>query len=98
MGELNTFVDIQTPNGPITLLLIALILLLRAFSVRLVTRNERLVAEGRRRWLLNIRNALLAVFLVGLVVIWAPQLRTLAGEQTAWSVLMALAMKLVTAA
>ncbi len=76
MGELNTFVDIQTLNGPITLLLIALILLLRAFLVRLVTRNERLVAEGRRRWLLNIRTALLAVFLVGLVVIWAPQLRT----------------------
>jgi small-conductance mechanosensitive channel len=34
--------------------------------------------EARRRWLVNLRNSLVFVFLVGLVFIWARELRTFA--------------------
>ncbi len=76
METLSKIMEVVGQSGPTTLLLIALVVLLRVFLVRWVTGNERLVAEARRRWLITIRNSLLALFLIGLLLIWAPQLRT----------------------
>ena len=42
------------------------------------TKPSRDDFEARRRWLVNLRNSLVFIFLVGLVFIWARELRTFA--------------------
>lgn len=59
-------------------LLLALTLLLRVLFVRMIRHAEIRSADLRRRWLLGIRNLTLLVIALGLVIIWAEQLRTLA--------------------
>lgn len=52
-----------------------------------------LPAQALRRWRANIRNALLLVAMVGLLMIWAPQLRTFALSLTAVAVAVVVATK-----
>ncbi len=46
-----------------------------------------------RRWTASLRNALIVVAMIGLVMIWAPQLRTFALSLTAFAVASVIAMK-----
>lgn len=46
-----------------------------------------------RRWTASLRNALILMGIVGLVMIWAPQLRTFALSLTAFAVASVIAMK-----
>jgi len=46
-----------------------------------------------RRWTARLRNVLILVAIVGLVMIWAPQLRTFALSLTAFAVASVIAMK-----
>ena len=46
-----------------------------------------------RRWTASLRNVLILVALIGLVMIWAPQLRTFALSLTAFAVASVIAMK-----
>ncbi|MEX0885535.1 MAG: mechanosensitive ion channel family protein [Phycisphaeraceae bacterium] len=67
------------PASPVvsTVILIAAILIARGLLGRLI--KQRVTATDlRRRWLVQTRNALLLVLLLGLVVIWATELQTLA--------------------
>ena len=56
-------------------------------------RGEALPPQAARRWSANIRNALLLVAMVGLLMIWAPQLRTFALSLTAVAVAVVVATK-----
>ena len=56
-------------------------------------RGEALPPQAARRWNANIRNALLLVAMVGLLMIWAPQLRTFALSLTAVAVAVVVATK-----
>lgn len=60
---------------------------------RALRRRENLPSQVIRRWTANARNLLLLVALVGLVMIWAPQLRTFALSLTAFAVALVVAMK-----
>lgn len=57
-------------------LLLFLIVAARAFLGRLLTRHVK-HTEQRRRWLVNIRNALLLLVLVAMGIIWVDELKNL---------------------
>lgn len=73
--------------------LVAFLALLRVVAARALRRRDDLPQHVIRRWSANARNALLLVGLIGLVMIWAPQLRTFALSLTAFAVAMVVAMK-----
>lgn len=76
-----------------TLALAGIVLLLRIGFHYAVLRQSRLSAETRRRWAVTIRNSLLVVFIAGMVLIWAPQLQTLAVSLFAIAVALVIATK-----
>ena len=55
--------------------------------------REDIVGETRRRREVNIRNALLILLIVGIILIWAPQIQTLAVSLLAIAVALAIATK-----
>lgn len=75
-----------------TLVLILAIVFLRTFSSRAI-KHSIASPELRRRWLVQTRNALLLLFLLGLVIIWAQELRTLALSIVAIAVAFVVATK-----
>lgn len=75
-----------------TVILIVVIVILRALVVRLIRRRVR-SAELRGRWLVNSRNAFLLLLLLGLVIIWGDELRTLALSVVAIAVALVVATK-----
>jgi len=74
----------QLPDSPLfvglisTGVLVLALLVLRAIFVRAILANEKLAKEVRRRWLVQLRTAILLLFVLGLVMIWAEELRLFA--------------------
>lgn len=75
-----------------TLLLVFSVLLIRSLSSRFIRRHVDSV-ELRRRWLVQSRNGLILLMLLGLVMIWAEELRTLALSIVAIAVAFVVATK-----
>ena len=75
-----------------TVVLIVVLVLLRSIVARAVKRTVA-SQELRRRWLLQTRNAALAVLALGLLVIWGSELRTLAVSLVAIAMAIVLATK-----
>ena len=59
-------------------ILLTIILIARLVLVRTISRSGALTVETKRRWVLIIRNWVAAVFIVGLIFIWAHELSTFA--------------------
>ena len=76
-----------------TLVLVFCALVLRLLIERYLNRRDSLEAESRRRIISNLRNGLFFLVLVGLMMIWAPALRTFALSLTAFAVAIILATK-----
>lgn len=75
---------------------IALLTILAAIQLilsRALRQRGDLTQPIVRRWSANTRNFLMLVALVGLIMIWAPQLRTFALSLTAFAVAVVVAMK-----
>lgn len=75
---------------------IALLAILAAIQLvlsRTLSKRADLTQSVIRRWSANTRNFLMLVALVGLIMIWAPQLRTFALSLTAFAVAVVVAMK-----
>ncbi|WP_158217664.1 mechanosensitive ion channel family protein [Sphingomonas sp. KC8] len=73
-------------------------LLAALFAIRFVVGRALKRGEGFpplvvRRWTASLRNVLILVAILGLVMIWAPQLRTFALSLTAFAVASVIAMK-----
>lgn len=85
--------EIILPVALHSLILLAVVLALRLILVRAVLSRESLPVETRRRWTVNIRNALALVFIIGLIFIWAHQLSTFAVSLVAIAVALVLATK-----
>ena len=79
--------------GVSTLLLLFVILALRAGLHHSILEKSDLKVETRRRWIVNIRNALIFLFVIGLIFIWAPRLQTFAVSLLAIAVALAIATK-----
>ncbi|MDT7524735.1 mechanosensitive ion channel family protein [Pseudidiomarina sp. GXY010] len=60
-----------------TLILVSAILLVRAILAKFIRKSVS-TTELRRRWLVQTRNGLLLLMMLGLMLIWAEELRTLA--------------------
>tara|TARA_B100000678_G_C18216646_1_gene505530 strand:- start:657 stop:1502 length:846 start_codon:yes stop_codon:yes gene_type:complete len=56
-------------------------------------RREGLPLQVARRWTANVRNGLVLIAIIGLLMIWAPQLRTFALSLTAFAVALVIATK-----
>ncbi|WP_241968701.1 mechanosensitive ion channel domain-containing protein [Idiomarina tyrosinivorans] len=75
-----------------TLVLFIAILIVRSLLRRYI-RNSIQSADLRRRWLIQLRNALVLVLLFGLVMIWGNELRTFALSLVAIAVALVIATK-----
>lgn len=75
-----------------TALLITVVVVVRALSARYIRRNVASM-ELRRRWLVHSRNGLLLFMLLGLIIIWGEELRTLALSVVAIAVAFVVATK-----
>ena len=76
-----------------TIVLVTALVFLRIAVNYTILRRSNLPVETRRRWAVNVRNALLFLLIFGLLIIWAPQLRTLAVSLLAIAVALVLATK-----
>jgi small-conductance mechanosensitive channel len=75
-----------------SVVLVAIVAVLRTLSARFIRRNVT-ATDLRRRWLVNSRNGLLLLLLLGLVLIWGNELRTLALSIVAIAVAFVVATK-----
>ena len=75
-----------------TLLLILVVAVSRFLLRRFIRRNIQ-SSEMRRRWLIQLRNILLIILILGLVVIWGHELRTFALSMVAIAVALVIATK-----
>lgn len=73
-------------------LLLTVVLLIRTLSARYIRRNIASM-ELRRRWLVHSRNGILLFLLLGMIIIWGEELRTLALSVVAIAVAFVVATK-----
>lgn len=76
-----------------SVLLVVSLMTARHFFVRAVRSKSEILNRDQRRWISQIKNGILLLILVGLVLIWAPQLRTLALSLAAVAVAFVVATK-----
>lgn len=76
-----------------SLVLIASIIVLRAFLIRRVRKDDEILAKEQRRWIIRIKNTAAILILIGLILIWAPQLHTFAISIAAFAVALVVATK-----
>jgi small-conductance mechanosensitive channel len=76
-----------------TILLLSLPVVIRRLAERSLRRENEFLSEHRRRLLSNLRNGLVFVVLIGMVLIWAPSLRSFALSLTAFAVAFIIATK-----
>jgi small-conductance mechanosensitive channel len=77
----------------VTLALILGLLLVRLVAGHAIRVRTDALPHLRRRWTANVRNVLFFVGLIGVIMIWAPQLRTFALSLTAVAVALVIATK-----
>lgn len=76
-----------------SLFLLVTLLTARMFLVRAVRNKSEILSRDQRRWISQIKNGILLLIIVGLILIWAPQLRTLALSLAAVAVALVVATK-----
>lgn len=76
-----------------SMLLVVTLMTARHFLVRAVRNKSEILNRDQRRWISQIKNGILLLVLVGLILIWAPQLRTLALSLAAVAVAFVVATK-----
>jgi len=82
-----------TFDGIKSLLLLLVVLIARTLLVRSISKNPAYTMEHKRRWVVSVRNTMVFVFVVGLVVIWAHELQTVAVSLVALAAALVLATK-----
>lgn len=76
-----------------SILLLTALWTARLFLIRAVRNKSEILSRDQRRWISRIRNGILFLLLIGLILIWAPQLRTLALSLAAVAVALVVATK-----
>ncbi|KAF0814085.1 hypothetical protein IGB42_00982 [Andreprevotia sp. IGB-42] len=76
-----------------TVVFMVVLLLLRTLVRRAILQRSDLSAENKRRWLVTVRNLALVLAFIGLVLIWAHELQTLAVSLVAIAAAIVLATK-----
>lgn len=73
--------------------LVVVLLLVYGSIVRTIAANPRVPVDTRRRWMINIRNAMIIIGLAGFVTIWARELQTIALSMVAFTAALVVATK-----
>ncbi len=76
-----------------TVVLIGFIFFVRRTLIRFVWRDTEVLAKEQRRWIIRIKNLSAILLVIGLVLIWAPQLHTFALSIAAFAVAVVIATK-----
>lgn len=76
-----------------SLLLIATIAFVRGVLIRYVRKDAEILDKDQRRWIIRIKNTAAILIMIGLVLIWAPELHTFALSITAFAVALVVALK-----
>ncbi len=76
-----------------SLLLIITAIIARGFLIRYVRRDTEILDKEQRRWIIRIKNSSAVIILIGLILIWAPQLHTFAISIAAFAVALVVATK-----
>lgn len=88
LGELLSASSILT-----SLVFVVVLLLVRRLAIRHVWRDAEVLSKDQRSWIIRIKNASAFVLVLGLVLIWAPQLHTFALSLAAFAVAVVIATK-----
>lgn len=76
-----------------TFVLILVVMFLRRLAIRYVWRDSEILDKDQRRWIIRIKNGSVIILIVGLILIWAPQLHTFALSIAAFAVAVVVATK-----
>jgi small-conductance mechanosensitive channel len=88
MEALRSFGSILT-----SVILIVSIVILRGFLIRMVRKDDEILAKEQRNWIVRIKNTAAVLLLIGLILIWAPQLHTFALSIAAFAAALVIATK-----
>jgi small-conductance mechanosensitive channel len=80
-------------NAVLTAALLVIVLLVRLLMARWLKRTKIQSVDLKRRWRVQIRNLCFALFILGTIIIWSAELRTLALSLVAVLVALVLATK-----
>lgn len=76
-----------------SILLIFAIGLVRGFAIRYIRKDSEVLNKDQRRWTIRIKNTAAIILVISLILIWAPQLHTVALSITAFVVALVIATK-----
>ena len=76
----------------ISVILLLIVILVRIILIRLIVK-KRLHKEAKRNWIIHIKNSASALFLCGLIIIWARELQAFTLSITAIAVALIIAFK-----
>lgn len=76
-----------------SILLVITVMVTRAFLIRRVRRDSEVLGKDQRSWIIRIKNTAVILAILGLILIWAPQLQTFAISIAAFAVALVIAMK-----
>ena len=76
-----------------SLILIGAVIFARSLLIRRVWRDSEVLDKEQRSWIIRIKNGSMILIVIGLVLIWAPQLHTFALSIAAFAVAVVVATK-----
>ncbi len=76
-----------------SVIFIGIVILSRFLLIRVTTRGAEVLTKDQRRWIVRIKNTAIVICILGIIMIWAPQLHTLALSLTAVMVAVVVALK-----
>jgi small-conductance mechanosensitive channel len=76
-----------------SILLFMAVGIIRSLLIRYIRKDSEVLDKDQRRWTIRIKNAAVIAIAVGLILIWAPQLQTLAISIAAFAVALVVATK-----
>lgn len=76
-----------------SLMLVAAILIVRRLLIRYIWRDTEVLAKDQRNWIIRVKNVSASILLIGLILIWAPQLHTFALSIAAFAAAVVIATK-----
>ncbi len=88
------FKDLFSVSSIFTSLLLVLVLMaVRTFLIRYVRKDAEVLDKDQRRWTIRIKNSSVIILIIGLILIWAPQLHTFALSIAAFAAAVVIATK-----
>lgn len=76
-----------------SIILVTVIAVLRGILIRYVRKDVEILDKEQRRWIIRIKNSAAILILIGMILIWAPQLHTFAISIAAFAVALVVATK-----